>query len=127
MALIQSTKARSPADIDMKFLRILELFENGAVRLEDVNRQTEDLIDEWTECLKDEEIVKLYVKHFCIDRHLPMRLMIGHIEKIIISRALIKMHGNQSKAARFLGIDTSTLSKKIHQYRIIAIRKNSNI
>ena len=44
------------------------------------------------------------------------QLVIAEVERPLLDAVLTHTHGNQSKAARLLGINRSTLRKKLTQY-----------
>lgn len=105
---------------DRQFERILKIFNNGIIRIDRLSESSRTLIDEWVDHIHDQEIVESYIQAFCIEEHQPLKEMVAHIEKIIITWSLLKYHGNQSRAARMLGIDYSTLTKKMQKHGIIA-------
>lgn len=44
------------------------------------------------------------------------RMVLSEVEQPLLESVLEHVHGNQSKAAEILGINRSTLRKKLHQY-----------
>ena len=53
-----------------------------------------------------------------VERGILFDEAVTEFEKKFIKRVLDRMNGNQSRAARTLGIDRNTLSRKIGQYKI---------
>jgi DNA-binding NtrC family response regulator len=53
-----------------------------------------------------------------VDRGILFDEAINEFEKRFIRRALDRSRGNQSRAARLLGIHRNTLSRKIELYKI---------
>ena len=53
-----------------------------------------------------------------VDRGILFDEAINEFEKRFIRRALDRSHGNQSRAARLLGIHRNTLSRKIGLYKL---------
>lgn len=63
-------------------------------------------------------LFRLFVEYFCMSRTLPLRELIGTLEKSIIIRALSKFNGNQKDVAKFLGVKYTTLNEKVKKYHI---------
>ena len=63
-------------------------------------------------------LFRLFVEYFCMSRTLPLRQLVGTLERSIIIRALSKFNGNQKDAAKFLGVKYTTLNEKVKKYRI---------
>lgn len=63
-------------------------------------------------------LFRLFVEYFCMSRALPLRELIGTLERCIIIRALSKFNGNQKDAAKFLGVKYTTLNEKVKKYHI---------
>jgi len=53
-----------------------------------------------------------------VERGILFDEAVTEFEKKFIKRVLDRMNGNQSRAARTLGIHRNTLSRKIGQYKI---------
>jgi two-component system nitrogen regulation response regulator GlnG len=53
-----------------------------------------------------------------IDRGILFDEAVGEFERKFIKRVLDRTNGNQSRAARMLGIHRNTLSRKLGQYKI---------
>jgi len=53
-----------------------------------------------------------------VERGILFDEAVSEFEKKFIKRVLERMNGNQSRAARALGIHRNTLSRKIGQYKI---------
>ena len=53
-----------------------------------------------------------------VDRGILFDEAMNEFEKRFIRRALDRSHGNQSRAARLLGIHRNTLSRKIGLYKL---------
>lgn len=53
-----------------------------------------------------------------VDRGILFDEAVNEFEKKFIKRVLDRSHGNQSRAARLLGIHRNTLSRKIGQYKL---------
>jgi Fis family transcriptional regulator, factor for inversion stimulation protein len=53
-----------------------------------------------------------------VDRGILFDEAINEFEKRFIRRALARSNGNQSRAARLLGIHRNTLSRKIELYKL---------
>ncbi len=57
-----------------------------------------------------------------LDGHLPedlYNMVIGEVERPLFKAVLNHVRGNQSKAAKILGINRSTLRKKLELYKLI--------
>jgi len=63
-------------------------------------------------------LFRLFVEYFSMSRTLPLKELIGTLEKSIIMRALSKFNGNQKEAAKFLGVKYTTLNEKIKKHHI---------
>ena len=53
-----------------------------------------------------------------IDRRIYLEEALNEFEKNFIQSALTKTGGNQTKAARVLGVHRNTLNRKIAQYKL---------
>ena len=53
-----------------------------------------------------------------VDRGIHFDEAVNEFEKKFIKRVLDRSHGNQSQAARLLGIHRNTLSRKIELYKL---------
>ena len=67
-------------------------------------------------------LFRLFVEYFCMSRTLPLKKLIGNLERSIVIRALSKFNGNQKEAAKFLGVKYTTLNEKVKKYHI-SLRK----
>jgi len=63
-------------------------------------------------------LFRLFVEYFCMSRRLPLKELIGNLERSIIIRSLSKFNGNQKEAAKFLGVKYTTLNEKVKKYQI---------
>jgi len=63
-------------------------------------------------------LFRLFVEYFSMSRTLPLKELIGTLEKSIIIRALSKFNGNQKDAAKFLGVKYTTLNEKIKKHHL---------
>ena len=59
-----------------------------------------------------------------VDRGILFDEAINEFEKKFIRRALDRSNGNQSRAARLLGIHRNTLSRKIELYKLEQRRRS---
>ena len=53
-----------------------------------------------------------------VDRRILLQEALGEFEKKFIQSALMKTGGNQTKAARVLGVHRNTLNRKIVQHKL---------
>jgi len=53
-----------------------------------------------------------------VDRGILFEEAVSEFEKKFIRRALDRSNGNQSRAAKVLGIHRNTLSRKLEEYRL---------
>ncbi len=53
-----------------------------------------------------------------VERGIQFEEAVNEFEKKFIKRVLDRSHGNQSRAARMLGIHRNTLSRKIDLYKL---------
>ncbi len=58
-----------------------------------------------------------------VDRGIQFDEAVNEFEKKFIKRVLDRSRGNQSRAARLLGIHRNTLSRKIDLYKLDSRRK----
>jgi len=63
-------------------------------------------------------LFRLFVEYFCMSRTLPLKELIGTLERSIIIRTLSKFNGNQKDAAKYLGVKYTTLNEKVKKYNI---------
>ena len=59
-----------------------------------------------------------------VDRGIRLEEAVSEFEKKFIKRALERSGGNQSRAARELGIHRNTLSRKVDEYKLDHHRRN---
>jgi len=67
--------------------------------------------------LKD-KLFWLFIEYFFLDRSVPLKELMEGLERSIILRTMLKVNGNQRKAAKILKIKYSTLNEKIKRYNI---------
>jgi len=77
-----------------------------------------EYLDEWKERTFRKEVFELFIEYFCIRQRVPFKELIGSVEKKILIRALLQCRGNQRSAAKFLGINYTTLNEKLKRYNI---------
>jgi len=53
-----------------------------------------------------------------VERGILFQEAVGEFEKRFIKRVLDRLNGNQSRAAKVLGIHRNTLSRKIYTYKL---------
>lgn len=58
-----------------------------------------------------------------VDRGIRLEEAVTEFEKKFIRRVLDGAHGNQSRAAKLLGIHRNTLSRKLDEYKLDPIRR----
>lgn len=63
-------------------------------------------------------LFNLFVEYLCMSRALPLKELIGGLERSLIMRALSRFNGNQKDAAKFLGVKYTTLNEKVKKYHI---------
>ncbi|UCC38203.1 MAG: hypothetical protein JSV96_10125 [Candidatus Aminicenantes bacterium] len=63
-------------------------------------------------------LFNLFVEYFCMSRALPLKELIGGLERSLIMRALSRFNGSQKDAAKFLGVKYTTLNEKIKKHHI---------
>lgn len=82
----------------------------------------EELIENRTSLLKNElsaiMIIEALEQDFYKNEHISLKEFMDKLEKEIIITALLKVNGNQCKAAKILGLRSSTLHEKIKRYDI---------
>jgi DNA-binding protein Fis len=116
-----STEAGMPGEI-RKYQEILDLFDSQTVSLDLFDKEKRALLDEWISRIGDPSVISEYIQYFCEQQKIPLRNVVRHLEKILITWSLLQSKGNQSKAAQRLGVNYSTLSKKMAKYRILSQR-----
>ena len=75
----------------------------------------------WTgkETVQDlNSIFDSYIDYLCAVKRIPLKEVMGSIEREILVKSLSLFNGNQRRTASYLGIKTSTLNEKIRKYRI---------
>ena len=85
---------------------------------ESVEKISPEYLDEWKERTFRKEVFELFIEYFCIRQRVPFKELIGSVEKSILIRALLQCRGNQKSAAKFLGINYTTLNEKLKSYNI---------
>jgi len=58
-----------------------------------------------------------------VERGILFQEAVGEFEKRFIKRVLDRLNGNQSRAAKVLGIHRNTLSRKIYAYKLDSRRR----
>jgi DNA-binding protein Fis len=103
-----------------QILRLWQTIDVDCFELAGCNKECFQLLDSWIEKLGsgDELIFNNYMEYFCGIKHKSLKELTCHIEKTYLIWALLKFHGNQSQAAKFLHIDYKTLARKIKAYNI---------
>ncbi len=86
--------------------------------MESVDKISPEYLDEWKERTFRKEVFELFIEYFCIRQRVPFKELIGSVEKSILIRALLQCRGNQKSAAKFLGINYTTLNEKLKRYNI---------
>ena len=85
---------------------------------ESAEKISPEYLDEWKERTFRKEVFELFIEYFCIRQRVPFKELIGSVEKSILIRALLQCRGNQKSAAKFLGINYTTLNEKLKRYNI---------
>ena len=60
-----------------------------------------------------------------VERGIPLEDAVTEFEKKFIKRVLEHQNGNQSRAAKILGIHRNTLSRKVDEYKLGHARRHS--
>jgi Fis family transcriptional regulator, factor for inversion stimulation protein len=60
-----------------------------------------------------------------VERGIPLEEAVTEFEKKFIKRVLEHQNGNQSRAAKILGIHRNTLSRKVDEYKLDHARRRS--
>jgi Fis family transcriptional regulator, factor for inversion stimulation protein len=60
-----------------------------------------------------------------VERGIPLEDAVTEFEKKFIKRVLEHQNGNQSRAAKVLGIHRNTLSRKVDEYKLDHARRHS--
>jgi Fis family transcriptional regulator len=60
-----------------------------------------------------------------VERGIPLEEAVTEFEKKFIKRVLEHQNGNQSRAAKVLGIHRNTLSRKVDEYKLDHARRRS--
>jgi DNA-binding protein Fis len=71
----------------------------------------------------DDDLLKYYVREYCLQRHICLKKLIDMMEREIIYQVLEEAHGNQRKAARLLGVRPNTLHYKIQRMGLVPVHK----
>jgi len=58
-----------------------------------------------------------------VDRGILLDEAVTEFEKKFIKRVLDRLNGNQSRAAKILGIHRNTLSRKVGEYKLDYVRR----
>jgi DNA-binding NtrC family response regulator len=90
----------------------------GSLDMGAVEKINTDFLNEWKERSFRKEVFDLFIEYFCVRQKMPFKDLIGSIEKSLILRALSQCNGNQSSAAKFLGMKYTTLNEKLKRYNI---------
>lgn len=73
----------------------------------------------WTmEFRMKRRLYELFIEYFFMGEVIPLKDIIGGMERDIILRTLLKVNGNQRKAARILRLKYTTLNEKIKKHNI---------
>lgn len=78
------------------------------------------------EALRDsteERLLRVFLREYCLQRHVSLKDMMKRFEREIICMALAQSYGSQRAAARMLGVRPSTLNYKIQTMGLVPVRK----
>jgi DNA-binding NtrC family response regulator len=70
-----------------------------------------------------EELIKLYVREYCLHRRICLKKLIHMLEREIIYLVLEEARGNQRAAAEMLGLRPNTLHYKIQRMGLVPVHK----
>ena len=90
----------------------------GTSSLDSVEKISAEYLDEWKERTFRKEVFELFIEYFCVRQKVPFKELIGSVEKTILLRALAQCNGHQRSAAKFLGMNYTTLNEKLKRYNI---------
>jgi len=71
------------------------------------------------------ELLKLIVRYYCVDRAVPLKMLLEQFESEIIGYVLAETGGNQRETARILGVKYTTLNHKVIKLGLLPWRRNS--
>lgn len=92
---------------------------NGGTRsIESVEKISPEYLDEWKERTFRKEVFELFIEYFCIRQKVPFKELIGSVEKTILLHTLTQCNGHQKSAAKYLGMNYTTLNEKLKRYNI---------
>ena len=66
----------------------------------------------------EKKLFWLFIEYFIMNTGIPLKKLLGSIERNIILRTLSMVKGNQKKAAKILGVKHTTLNEKIKKFNI---------
>jgi len=66
----------------------------------------------------EKKLFWLFIEYFIMNTEIPLKNLLGGIERNIIFRTLNIVNGNQKKAAKILGVKHTTLNEKIKKFNI---------
>jgi len=90
----------------------------GTSSMDSGEKISPEYLDEWKERTFRKEVFELFIEYFCVRQRVPFKELIGSVEKNILLRALSQCNGNQKSAAKFLGMNYTTLNEKLKRYNI---------
>jgi arginine utilization regulatory protein len=121
---MQQIHMNIPHEPGPDLLRIHQLSSRRPLYADRLDERTIDLLEEWAAHLQDRDIVESYIQSYCVERRLSLKDAVADIEKLLIVRALHRAKFNLTRTARFLGVDSSTLVKKMQKYQVFLSSKN---
>ena len=66
----------------------------------------------------EKKLFWLFIEYFIMNTGIPLKKLLGGIERNIILRTLSMVKGNQKRAAKILGVKHTTLNEKIKKFDI---------
>jgi transcriptional regulator with GAF, ATPase, and Fis domain len=88
----------------------------------DVERSPEDYSTNQIQLIEEEDYIKnlfsLFLERVCINKSVPLGVLMNTVERSILIRTLAMVDGCQKEAAKLLGLKYTTLNEKVKKYKI---------
>lgn len=104
-----------------KYSQLKRLIENAPGNNGAENDIDFERLDTWVHYILHEKLFDLYIDYCCFKKKNSLIRVVNHIEKMILTWALMKFGGNRRRVARYLSLDYSTVLRKIKKHELSGV------